>query len=273
MSSCYLLDSPEDSLEGIYKRYTDIAKLSKFAGGIGVAWHRVRAKGSLIQGTNGLSNGIVPWLQDPRLLGRRGQPGRPPQGRRVRLPRDVARRHRGLPRAARQHRRPRPAHPQPQPRQLGPRPVHGARREGLAVELFDPKKVPHLTDLYGDDFERAYVEAEEAGLYEKQVPARQLYSRMMRTLAQTGNGWMTFKDASNEKCNQTGPTRTARPRRAPVEPVHRDPRGHRPAETAVCNLGSLNLGAYWSTHRRRRASSTTPSSARSSVRSCRCSTG
>ncbi len=63
MSSCYLLDSPEDSLEGIYKRYTDIAKLSKFAGGIGVAWHRVRAKGSLITGTNGLSNGIVPWLR------------------------------------------------------------------------------------------------------------------------------------------------------------------------------------------------------------------
>ena len=63
MSSCYLLDSPEDSLEGIYKRYTDVAKLSKFAGGIGVAWHRVRAKGSLIEGTNGLSNGIVPWLK------------------------------------------------------------------------------------------------------------------------------------------------------------------------------------------------------------------
>ncbi|GIT77312.1 MAG: hypothetical protein Ct9H300mP31_18430 [Acidimicrobiaceae bacterium] len=63
MSSCYLLDSPEDSLDGIYKRYTDIAKLSKFAGGIGVAWHRIRSKGSLIRGTNGLSNGIVPWLK------------------------------------------------------------------------------------------------------------------------------------------------------------------------------------------------------------------
>ena len=63
LSSCYLLDSPEDSLEGIYKRYTDIAQLSKFAGGIGVAWHRIRSKGSLIKGTNGLSNGIVPWLK------------------------------------------------------------------------------------------------------------------------------------------------------------------------------------------------------------------
>ena len=63
MSSCYLLDSPEDSLDGIYRRYTDIARLSKFAGGIGVAWHRVRARGSLIRGTNGLSNGIIPWLK------------------------------------------------------------------------------------------------------------------------------------------------------------------------------------------------------------------
>ncbi|MEL6348600.1 MAG: ribonucleotide reductase N-terminal alpha domain-containing protein, partial [Myxococcota bacterium] len=63
MSSCYLLDSPDDSLEGIYKRYTDIARLSKFAGGIGVAWHRIRARGSLIRGTNGKSNGIVPWLK------------------------------------------------------------------------------------------------------------------------------------------------------------------------------------------------------------------
>ena len=70
--------------------------------------------------------------------------------------------------------------------------------------LFDPKAVPHLTDLYGDEFRSAYLKAEEEGLYVRQVPARDLYSKMMRTLAQTGNGWMTFKDASNAKCNQTG---------------------------------------------------------------------
>ncbi|HEY2634669.1 MAG TPA: ribonucleotide reductase N-terminal alpha domain-containing protein, partial [Steroidobacteraceae bacterium] len=59
LSSCFLLDSPPDSLEGVYDRYKDIALLSKFSGGIGVAWHRVRAEGSLIRSTNGLSNGIV----------------------------------------------------------------------------------------------------------------------------------------------------------------------------------------------------------------------
>jgi ribonucleoside-diphosphate reductase alpha chain len=63
LSSCFLLDSPEDSLKGIYERYKDIAQLSKFSGGIGVALHRIRPEGSLIRSTNGLSNGIVPWLK------------------------------------------------------------------------------------------------------------------------------------------------------------------------------------------------------------------
>ncbi len=63
MSSCFLLDSPEDHLESIYDRYKDIALLSKFSGGIGIAYHRVRSRGSLIKATNGHSNGIVPWLK------------------------------------------------------------------------------------------------------------------------------------------------------------------------------------------------------------------
>ena len=63
MSSCYLLDSPTDDLEAIYKKYTDIALLSKFAGGIGVSYSRIRSRGSLIKGTNGHSNGIIPWLK------------------------------------------------------------------------------------------------------------------------------------------------------------------------------------------------------------------
>src|SRR5690606_41570272 len=63
LSSCFLLDSPQDTLESIYERYADIAKLSKFSGGIGVSFSRVRSRGSLIRGTNGHSNGIVPWLK------------------------------------------------------------------------------------------------------------------------------------------------------------------------------------------------------------------
>ena len=70
--------------------------------------------------------------------------------------------------------------------------------------LFDPKTVPELVDLYGEAFEKAYCEAEEKNLFSSQIKARDLYARMMRTLAQTGNGWMTFKDQSNKTSNQTG---------------------------------------------------------------------
>jgi ribonucleoside-diphosphate reductase alpha chain len=107
--------------------------------------------------------------------------------------------------------------------------------------LFDPKEVPHLTDLYGAEFEAAYLEAESAGRFVRQIPARQLYARMMRTLAETGNGWMTFKDPSNLRCNQTGqPGRTVHLSNLCTEilEVTND------AETAVCNLGSVNLGRF-----------------------------
>jgi ribonucleoside-diphosphate reductase alpha chain len=246
MSSCYLLDSPEDSLEGIYKRYTDIAKLSKFAGGIGVAWHRVRAKGSLIQGTNGLSNGIVPWLRTlDSSVAAVNQGGRRKGAACVYLESwhadiedflelrdnvgDHARRTHNLNIA-----------------NWVPDLFMERVEKDWQWSLFDPKVVPHLTDLYGEEFERAYVAAEEAGLYDRQVPARQLYSKMMRTLAQTGNGWMTFKDASNEKCNQTGGVNDdGSPRVVHLSNLCTEILEVTDQQnTAVCNLGSLNLGAF-----------------------------
>ena len=72
-------------------------------------------------------------------------------------------------------------------------------------------------------FRKAYLEAEDAKLFERQVKARDLYSRMMRTLAETGNGWMTFKDACNRKSNQTG---LAAKRRSPLESLHGDHGSH-----------------------------------------------
>ncbi len=150
MSSCYLLDSPEDSLEGIYKRYTDIAKLSKFAGGIGVAWHRIRSKGSLIPGTNGLSNGIVPWLRTlDSSVAAVNQGGRRKGAACVYLESwhadiedflelrdntgDHARRTHNLNIA-----------------NWVPDLFMERVEKDWQWSLFDPKKVPHLTDLYGD---------------------------------------------------------------------------------------------------------------------------
>ena len=249
MSSCYLLDSPDDSLEGIYRRYTDIARLSKYAGGIGVGWHRVRSKGSLIRGTNGLSNGIVPWLKTlDSSVAAVNQGGRRKGAACVYLETwhadieqflelrdntgDHARRTHNINLA-----------------NWVPDLFMERVEKDWQWSLFDPKKVPELTDTYGDEFRAIYEQAEADGSFERQVPARQLYTRMMRTLAETGNGWMTFKDASNAKCNQTGPgpvgDANARDRVVHlsnlcteiIEVTSSD-------ETAVCNLGSVNLGAF-----------------------------
>ncbi len=107
--------------------------------------------------------------------------------------------------------------------------------------LFDPKVVPNLPDLVGEAFEAAYVKAEQEGLFTRQVKARELYARMMKVLAETGNGWMTFKDACNLKSNQTA---------RPVHVVHLSnlcteiTEVSSRQETAVCNLGSINLGKH-----------------------------
>jgi ribonucleoside-diphosphate reductase alpha chain len=107
--------------------------------------------------------------------------------------------------------------------------------------LFSPSDVPELTDLWGAGFDAAYRAAEAAGLARRTLPARELYGRMMRTLAQTGNGWMTFKDAGNRTANQTAlPGRTVHSSNLCTEilEVTDD------SETAVCNLGSVNLAAF-----------------------------
>ncbi|MEM1348342.1 MAG: ribonucleoside-diphosphate reductase subunit alpha, partial [Myxococcota bacterium] len=107
--------------------------------------------------------------------------------------------------------------------------------------LFDPKDVPELPDLFGEAFEERYREAERQGLAVRTVKARELYGRMMRTLAQTGNGWMTFKDASNRACNQTAlPGRTVHLSNLCTEIIEVTSGD----ETAVCNLGSINLSRH-----------------------------
>ena len=240
LSSCFLLDSPADDLRGIYERYTDVALLSKFAGGIGLAFHRVRSRGSLIQGTNGHSNGIVPWLRTlDASVAAVNQGGKRKGACCVYLETwhadvdeflelrdntgDDARRTHNL----------NLAHWVPD--------LFMKRVEADGDwSLFDPKTVPHLPDLVGDAFEAAYAEAEGQGLAVKQVKARDLYARMMRTLAQTGNGWMTFKDASNRKCNQAGEGRVVHLSNLCTEIVEVTSA----RETAVCNLGSLNLARH-----------------------------
>ncbi|SCL52812.1 ribonucleoside-diphosphate reductase alpha chain [Micromonospora eburnea] len=241
MSSCYLVDSPRDELNSIYQRYAQVANLSKFAGGIGIAFSRVRSRGALIRGTNGRSNGIVPWLRTlDASVAAVNQGGRRKGAACVYLE---------------------PWHPDVEEfLQLRDNTGEDARRthnlnlanwvpdefmrrvEADAMwSLFDPDEVPELPDLWGAEFDAAYRAAEARGRFVRQVPARELYGRMMRTLAQTGNGWMTFKDAANRLCNQTAePGNVVHLSNLCTEIIEVSS----DAETAVCNLGSVNLAAH-----------------------------
>ncbi len=241
MSSCYLLDSPVDDLEGIYARYADVARLSKYAGGIGLAYHRIRSRGSHIRGTNGHSNGVVPWLKTlDSSVAAVNQGGRRKGACAVYLETwhadieeflelkdntgDEARRTYNL----------NVANWVPD---LFMRRVEAGER----WSLFDPKAVPHLPDLHGEDFDAAYARAEAEGLAVRQVAARDLYARMMKTLAETGNGWMNFKDACNRKSNQTlRLAHVVHSTNLCTEIVETTSAG----ETAVCNLGSINLARH-----------------------------
>lgn len=242
LSSCFLLDSPQDSLESIYQKYGDIAQLSKFSGGIGVSYTRVRSRGSLIKSTNGHSNGIVPWLKT--------------------LDSSVAAVNQGGKRKGAACVYLEPWHADVEEfLELRDNTGDEARRThnlNLAnwipdlfmrrVEtdgdwsLFDPRIVPEFTDLYGEAFERAYEQAETQGKAVKTIKARELYARMMRTLAQTGNGWMTFKDKCNRASNQTAKAGNVIHLSNLCTEILEITSGE---ETAVCNLGSINLARHF----------------------------
>lgn len=241
MSSCYLVDSPLDTLDSIYARYAQVAQLSKFAGGIGISWSRVRSRGSLIRGTNGHSNGIVPWLKTlDSSVSAVNQGGRRKGAACVYLETwhadieeflelrdntgDESRRTHNL----------NLAHWIPD---LFLRRVE----EDAQWSLFDPSIVPELPDLWGEEFDNAYIAAESAGLAQRSISARELYTRMLRTLAETGNGWMTFKDTSNRHCNQTAdPSNIVHLSNLCTEIIEVTQN----EEAAVCNLGSINLARH-----------------------------
>ncbi|QCD58164.1 ribonucleoside-diphosphate reductase subunit alpha [Streptomyces hawaiiensis] len=241
MSSCYLLDSPKDELDSIYDRYHQVARLSKHAGGIGIAYSRIRARGSLIRGTNGHSNGIVPFLKTlDASVAAVNQGGRRKGAAAVYLEtwhsdlEEFLELRDNTGEDARRTHNLNLAHWVPD---------EFMRRVNADAHwsLFSPSDVPELVDLWGEEFDAAYRAAEAKGLARKTLSARELYGRMMRTLAQTGNGWMTFKDAANRTANQTAePGHVVHSSNLCTEILEVTSDG----ETAVCNLGSVNLGAF-----------------------------
>ncbi|MFI8948609.1 ribonucleoside-diphosphate reductase subunit alpha [Streptomyces sp. NPDC053750] len=241
MSSCYLLDSPKDELDSLYDRYHQVANLSKHAGGIGIAYSRVRARGSLIRGTNGHSNGIVPFLKTlDASVAAVNQGGRRKGAAAVYLETWHADIEEFLELRDNTGEDARRTHNLNLAHWVPDEFMRRVDADGQ-WSLFSPSDVPELVDLYGEEFDAAYRKAEAAGLARRTLPARELYGRMMRTLAQTGNGWMTFKDTANRTANQTAePGHVIHSSNLCTEILEVTDDG----ETAVCNLGSVNLGAF-----------------------------
>ncbi len=240
LSSCYLTTVPDD-LDGIYESIKENALLSKFAGGLGNDWTRVRALGAHIKGTNGESQGVVPFLKvvnDTAVAVNQG--GKRKGAVCTYLETwhlDIEeflelRKNTGDDR--------RRTHDMNTANWIPDLFMKRVMEKG-EWSLFSPNDVPDLHDKFGIEFERAYVAYEEKAArgeikpYRK-VPATDLWRKMLSMLFETGHPWITFKDA----CNVRSPQQHA-------GVVHSSnlcteiTLNTSDTETAVCNLGSVNL--------------------------------
>jgi ribonucleoside-diphosphate reductase alpha chain len=240
LSSCYLTTVPDD-LDGIYESIKENALLSKFAGGLGNDWTRVRALGSHIKGTNGESQGVVPFLKvvnDTAVAVNQG--GKRKGAVCTYLETwhlDIEeflelRKNTGDDR--------RRTHDMNTANWIPDLFMRRVMEKGTWT-LFSPSNVPDLHDLFGTDFEKAYVAYEEKAARGEIKPARtiqaaDLWRKMLTMLFETGHPWITFKDA----CNVRSPQQHA-------GVVHSSnlcteiTLNTSDTETAVCNLGSVNL--------------------------------
>jgi ribonucleoside-diphosphate reductase alpha chain len=201
----------------------------------------VRSEGSLIRSTNGLSNGIVPWLKTlDSSVAAVNQGGKRKGAACVYLEpwhADIESFLELRDNTGDEGRRTHHINLANWVCDLFMRRVEA----DASWSLFDPKDVPQLPDLWGNAFEAAYIQAEAQGISRRTVRARDLYARMMRTLAQTGNGWMTFKDKCNRSSNQTARAENVIHLSnlcTEILEITSD------SETAVCNLGSINLSRH-----------------------------
>ncbi|BCF98441.1 ribonucleoside-diphosphate reductase [Paraburkholderia sp. PGU19] len=243
LSSCYLT-TVDDDLDGIYEALKENALLSKFAGGLGNDWTRVRALGSHIKGTNGKSQGVVPFLKvvnDTAVAVNQG--GKRKGAVCAYLESwhlDIEEFLELRKNTGDDRRRTHDMNTANWIPDLFMKRVH----EGGDWTLFSPSTCPDLHDLFGADFEKAYTAYEEKAargeikLFKK-IPAAQLWRKMLGMLFETGHPWITFKDP----CNVRSPQQH-------VGVVHSSnlcteiTLNTSDTEIAVCNLGSVNLVAH-----------------------------
>lgn len=239
LSSCFLLTMEEDSIKGIYKTLGDCAQISKWAGGIGLSLHNIRAKDSHIQGTNGKSTGLVPMLKvfndTAKYVNQGGkrngsfamylEPWHADIEDFLRLKLNTG---------AEEERA----------RDL----FYGLWIPDLFMErvesdglwsLMCPAECPGLADVWGDKFKTLYESYETAGKFRRQLPAKKLWQSILDSQIQTGAPYLCYKDAANSKSNQQN-LGTIRSSNLCTEIIEFTS----PTETAVCNLGSLALPRF-----------------------------
>lgn len=240
LSSCFLLTMKDDSIDGIYDTLKQCAKISQSAGGIGLSIHNVRAKGSYIKGTGGVSNGIVPMLRNFDMTARYvDQGGGKRKGSFAMYLEpwhadifdflDLKKNH--------------------GKEELRARDLFYAlwipdlfmKRVEANEEwtLMCPNECPGLADAYGDDFEKLYEKYEKEGKGRQTVKAQDLWFEVLEAQIETGTPYMLFKDAANKKSNQKN-LGTIKSSNLCTEIIEYTA----PDEVAVCNLASIALPMY-----------------------------
>ena len=239
LSSCFLLTMDSDSIQGIYKTLGDCAQISKWAGGIGLSVHNIRARGSRIAGTNGESTGIVPMLKVFNDTAKYVNQGGKRNGSfaiylepwhadiedflRMKLNQGSE---------------------EDRARDL----FYGLwipdlfMKRMIAKEdwtLMCPHECPGLADCWGDEFEKLYTKYETEGKGRKKISAQKLWQMILDAQIQTGTPYLCYKDAANRKSNQQnlGTIKSSNLCTEIMEYTSKD-------ETAVCNLGSLSLPKF-----------------------------
>jgi len=240
LSSCFLLAMSDDSIAGIYKTLSDCAAISKYAGGIGLHIHNIRARGSLIKGTNGTSNGIVPMLRVFNNTARYVDQGGGKRNGSFAMYLE-------------------PWHADVE--DFLKMKLNTGTEEERARDLFYalwipdlfmerveadgtwtlmcPNECPGLSDVWGEAFNELYERYEREGRGRKTVSAQKLWFQMLDSQMETGTPYLLFKDACNRKSNQQN-LGTIKSSNLCTEIIEYSS----PTETAVCNLASLALPSF-----------------------------
>lgn len=239
LSSCFLVHTQEDSIKGIYDTLGECAQISKWAGGVGLSVHNIRARGADIKGTNGKSTGLTPMLKvfndTAKYVNQGGkrngsfaiylEPWHADIEDFLRLKMNTGtddERARDL--------------------------FYGLWIPDLFMQrveqdavwcLMSPDECPGLSDCHGDEFTRLYNTYERDHKYVKEIPAKKLWQMIVDSQIQTGGPYLLYKDACNAKSNQQhlGTIKSSNLCSEIIEYTS-------PEETAVCNLGSLALSRF-----------------------------